>query len=347
MKKIHSLLKQKKTWTTLLVIVVVLIVLGLITSSSLRKEAKSTTTIKPGKNISVDTAKTKAEEFINKFLMQGGSKATVKEVTTEYGLYKIKVDITSDVVESYLTKDGKLFFPQALNVDQISAAKTGTDTSTPASSGPVASVTKKSDKPTVELFVMSYCPYGTQIEKGMLPVLAALGNKINFELKFCSYAMHGEKELTENLTQYCIQKEQPNKLDSYLKCFLEAGQSTTCLDTAGVNKTTLANCVTKTDNQYKVTSNFTNHVGFQGSYPSFDVNKSDNDKYSVGGSPTLIINGEDIQSGRDSATLLKTICSAFNNPPAECSTVLPSVAPSAGFGSGTAASGAAAAGCGQ
>jgi hypothetical protein len=159
--------------------------------------------------------------------------------------------------------------------------------------------------------------------------------------------MHGEKELSENLLQYCIQKEQPEKLAAYLKCFLENSQSASCLDSTGVNKAKANSCVAKTDKQFKVTANYTNKVGYQGSFPGFDVNKTDNDKYNVGGSPTLIINGQDIQSGRDSASLLATICSAFNNPPKECSTTLSSAAPSAGFGSGTATNGAAAAGCGQ
>ncbi len=347
MKKIASIFKQKKTWTTLLVIVAVLIVLGLITASSLHKGDKTASAAKPGKTISTDVAKAKAEDFVNKFLMSGGSKATIKDITTEYGLYKLSVDITSSVVESYMTKDGKLFFPQALNIDEVSAAKTGSDTTGAETAQPSATVTKKSDKPVVELFVMSYCPYGTQIEKGMLPVLSTLGNKINFQLKFCSYAMHGQKELAENLTQYCIQKEQNTKFNTYLSCFLEASDSAGCLDKAGVNKNTLNSCVTKTDTAFKVMANFTSNVGFQGSYPSFDVEKADNTKYSVAGSPTLIINGEEIQSGRDSASLLATICSAFNNPPAECSAKLSSASPSSGFGTGTAAAGSAAAGCGQ
>jgi len=338
-----SILKQKKTWTTLLVIVAVLIVLGLITSSSLHKGDKTASAAKPGKTISTDEAKTKAEDFVNKFLMSGGSKATIKDITTEYGLYKLSVDITSSVVESYMTKDGKLFFPQALNIDEVSAAKAGTDTTADTAAQPSATVTKKSDKPVVELFVMSYCPYGTQIEKGMLPVLSTLGNKIDFQLKFCSYAMHGQKELAENLTQYCIQKEQTAKFDTYLSCFLEASDSASCLDKAGVNKTTLNSCVTKTDTEFKVMANFTSNVGFQGSYPGFDVEKADNTKYGVAGSPTLIINGEEIQSGRDSASLLATICSAFNNPPAECSAKLSSASPSAGFGTGTDSAASAAA----
>jgi len=350
MKKIASILKQKKTWTTLLVIAVVLVVLGLITSSSLQKKT-APGEVKPGKTISADAAKAKAEDFINKFLMQSGSKATIKEVTTEYGLYKLKVDITSDVVESYITKDGKLFFSQAFNIDEISSAKASTTAtaSTPDASEPSATVSKKSDKPSVELFVMSYCPYGTQIEKGILPVLETLGNKINFELKFCSYSMHGEKEVKENLLQYCIQKEQPDKFTSYLKCFLGAGQSDNCVDQTGINKATVNSCVSKTDKAFKVMENFNNKVDYQGSFPGFAVNKADNEKYNVAGSPTLIINGQEIQSGRDSASLLKTICSAFNNAPKECTATLSSASPAAGFGTAAAASGtgSAAAGCGQ
>ena len=286
------------------------------------------------KNLSAEEAKTKAENFVNTYLMQSGSKATIKEVTKEYGLYKLKIDIVSDVVESYITRDGKLFFPQALNIEetakQVAAANNGTDTSAPA-----ATVSVKSDKPVVELFVMSYCPYGTQMEKGILPVVAALGNKIDFQLKFCSYAMHGQKELAENMLQYCIQKEQNSKLNAYMTCFLESGVSSSCLDTAKIDQKKLNSCVSKTDAAYKVTSNFNNKVGYQGSYPGFDVNKADNDKYNVGGSPTLVINGQEISTNRDSASLLKTICSAFNEQPKECEAVLSSASPSAGFGSGT------------
>jgi len=320
-----------------IILVIALVVIGLFSFN--RPTAK---------NLSLEDAKTKAETFINTYLMQSGSKATIKDITTEYGLYKLKIDIVSDVVESYITKDGKLFFPQALDIEEtakkVAEAANG---NAAASAGPVATVSVKSDKPIVELFVMSYCPYGTQIEKGILPVLSVLGNKIDFQLKFCSYAMHGQKELNENLTQYCIQKEQDSKFDAYLTCFLESGSSDACLASTKVDKTKLAACVSKTDNTYKVTSNFTNNIGFQGSYPGFDVNKADNDKYNVGGSPTLVINGQEISSNRDSSSLLKTICSAFNNPPKECETVLSSASPATGFGSGTAAAGSAAAGCVQ
>lgn len=333
-KMIKSLFSRERfsRVTLPIILVIALIAIGLFTFQ------------KPVKNLSVAEAKDKAESFINTYLMQGGNKATIKDITTAYGLYKLKVDIVSDVVESYLSKDGKLFFPQALEVEKMGATN---NAAAPSGSAPSATVTKKSDKPTVELFVMSHCPYGTQIEKGVLPVVEALGNKINFDLKFCSYAMHGEKELQEQLAQYCIKKEQTTRFNTYLKCFLEAGDSASCLTSAGINKTALDSCVAKTDKQYKVIDNFNNKVGYQGQFPGFDIYKADNEKYNVGGSPTLVINGQEISSGRDSASLLKTICSAFNNEPKECQTTLSSASPAPGFGSGTQAAGSAAAGCGQ
>lgn len=323
---------NKENFTKIILPILLILILALIGYFSFKKTAK---------NLNEVQAKTKAEEFVNNFLMKSGTKATVKEVTSEYGLYKLKIDITSDVVESYLTKDGKLFFPQALDIAKISSGKDASSTGD-TKAAPSASVTKKSDKPIVDLFVMSYCPYGTQIEKGILPVITTLGNKINFNLKFVSYAMHGQKELTENMTQYCINTEQPAKFNAYLTCFLGSGESAACLSSTGIDKNKVSSCVAKTDTTYKITDNFNNKVNFQGPYPSFPIDAADNTKYSVGGSPTLIINGEEIQSGRDSASLLKTICSAFNNEPKECQTSLSSASPAPGFGSGTEAAGGAA-----
>jgi glutaredoxin len=331
MKKTLKSLFSREKFTRITLPIILVIILVIIGYASFDK---------PTKNLDENQAKTLTENFINEFLMDGGNKATITEIGEEYGLYKMKVDIVSNVVESYLTKDGKLFFPQAINVEETSSPSANNSAANNASA-PVAEVTVKNDKPVVELFVMSYCPYGTQIEKGMLPVLETLGNKIDFELKFCSYIMHGDQEIAENLLQYCIQKEQPDKFNDYLACFLVDGQSNECLASAGVNKSKATSCVAKTDAEFKVSENSKNKVGYQGSYPGFDVYKADNDKYGVSGSPTLVINGQEISSGRDAASLLKTICSAFNNPPAECNTELSSASPAPGFGTGTTDSSAA------
>jgi len=299
--------------------------------------------------IKPEMAKLKAENYINTYLMQSGSKATVSDITEAYGLYKVTVNIgANQKVDSYISRDGVLFFPQALNMDEASktaAANTASNSNT--ASAPVD--IPKNDKPKVELFVMSYCPYGTQMEKGILPVLKTLGNKIDYELKFVDYSMHGDKELKENLVQYCIQKEQKAKFNDYLTCFLKASDSASCLASTGIDTSKNDACVAKTDAEFSVTANAKNNIGYQGTFPGFDTNKADNTKYNVAGSPTLIINGKDASSARDSASLLKSICSAFTTQPKECDATLSSAAPAPGFGEGTAAasSGSAAAGCGQ
>ena len=205
----------------------------------------------------------------------------------------------------------------------------------------------KSSKPVVELFVMSHCPYGTQMEKGIIPVVEQLGNKISFAVKFVYYSMHGAKEVNEELNQYCIEKEQNGKYFDYLKCFLGSGDGQSCLASTGIDSGKLSACTQSADQQFSVTKNLNDQASWlSGQFPLVNLFKADNDKYGVGGSPTLIINGTEAKVGRDSQSLLTVICGAFTSAPGECSGSLSSQTPSAGFGTGAAA-GSSGAACGN
>lgn len=191
----------------------------------------------------------------------------------------------------------------------------------------------KSDRPVVEAFVMSHCPFGTQIEKGLIPVVELLGDKIDFELKFVNYAMHGETEITEQTKQYCIQKEQNAKFIDYLKCFLEDGDSDRCFTKVGIDKAKVDSCVEVADTEFSITENLEDESSWSGGrYPQFNIHADENTKYGVRGSPALVINGQTASSGRDSASLLAAICNAFDEAPEECNTELSSASPSSGFG---------------
>jgi len=265
------------------------------------------------KNISAAQAQIIAEKFINENLLPSTTKVTIKSVTEEYGLYNITLTVGGKDYHSYLTKDGKKFFQSALDIAEVEKqAQTQTDTA----SQPVATVAQKTAKPEVELYVMAYCPYGVQMEKGIIPAVEALGNKIDFKLKFTSYAMHGKKELDEQLTQYCINQQDSGKLLVYLTCFDISSNSAQCLTQTGINSTKINSCVSATDKQYKVTEKFNDQSSWSnGSYPPFDIYLADNQKYNVSGSPTLVINGSTVQANRDSASLLKLICSGFTTEP--------------------------------
>lgn len=301
------------------------------------------------KSLSQEEAKTKVEKFIKDNLVAPGTPVEIKGVSEENGLYKIPVSVAGQEIVSYLTKDGKKFFPQGMDIAEIEK-QAQSKNQQGSQAGSEAAV--KSEVPEVELFVMSYCPYGTQIEKGVLPVLETLGKKIKFSLKFVDYAMHGEKEIKENLRQYCIEKNEPGKLNSYLNCFLKKGEGTenSCLKEAGVNVAKLESCIASADAEFKVTEKFRDkNTWNNGQFPPFDIHKKDNEKYGVKGSPTLVINGSEVSAGRDSASLLKAVCSGFVNPPKECEKELSSVAPSPGFGenAGSSPPSASGAACGS
>jgi len=323
------------------IIIFCLLLAFIATGCSLTKTKTSQDILAP------EEAKAKAEEFINNNLMRQGTKATVKEVIDEGTFYKMVVDVGSNQdVESYLSKDGKKFFPQVMDIAEMEKQQQATEQKTEEKTEPASSGIKK-DKPTVELFVMSHCPFGTQIEKGILPVLETLGDKIDFSLKFCSYAMHGKTELDEQLRQHCIQQEEPDKLQNYLKCFLEEGKAEGCLTKANINTSKLKTCVAATDKEHRVTEQYNDKSTWSGGrYPLFDVYKEDNTNYGVTGSPSLVINGEKISSGRDAASLLSVICAGFNSPPAECSNELSSTTPGPGFGYDSAG-GNSSGGCGE
>jgi len=275
---------------------------------------------------------TNAVDFINTNLLTGGAQAQLNDVTTESGLYKASMTIQGQPIDVYLTKDGSLMFPSAIPLTE-STATTTTNTNTNTA---VPEVTTKSDKPTVELFVMSHCPFGTQAEKGIYPVVKALGDKIDFEVKFVYYAMHPTQgEVEEQLNQYCIQKEQNDKYLDYLECFLTDGDGAGCLDQIGIDKTALATCTEAIDEEFEVTKNLEDtSLWLNGRYPLFNIHKEDNEKYGVGGSPTLVVNGEKIEGApRDSVSLLKLLCSAFNNEPSECQDIqFEAGTPGPGFG---------------
>jgi len=57
-----------------------------------------------------------ANDFANEFLMKDGGQAEVQDVSEEYGMYKLMINIGSEIIDTYLTKDGKLFFSDVLSI---------------------------------------------------------------------------------------------------------------------------------------------------------------------------------------------------------------------------------------
>jgi len=281
----------------------------------------------------------KALNYINENLVQEGVVASLVDVVEENGLYKIRLKVGEKEFISYVTKDGKILFPE----EGIDLEKKIAKEETPTSTQEI----QKTDKPDVKLFVMAYCPYGLQMEKAYLPVYNLLKEKADMGIYFVNYIMHEKKEIDENLRQYCIQKEEKEKYYDYLSCFVKAGEFEKCLNEAKIDKEKMNSCISETDKEYKITQLYNDKsTWLSGRYPRFDVHTDLNEKYGVQGSPTVVINDKVVEvSSRSPEKFKEVICQAFNSPPEECSQTLSNTTFSPGFGleTGTSSGG----GCGQ
>ena len=255
-------------------------------------------------------------EFIN---IQGQSKISLTD-TEDFGsgLYKVIVETNGNQVPVYVTKDGKYFLQ---GVTPITGAVTKTPSSPSQPSQPSQEIPKQ-EKPVAELFVMTHCPYGTQAEKGFISVMETLKDLADVKIRFVHYYMHtNQQEEVETPRQVCIREEQENKYLDYLECFLSStsgstSEAKTCESQVGLNSKALEECISsgRADKYYEEDSKLSQ-------------------QYGVRGSPTLIINGEQAQFGRDSQSYFEGICLGFNDMPELCTTeTLSTASPSPGFG---------------
>ncbi len=172
----------------------------------------------------------------------------------------------------------------------------------------------KSDKPKVDLYVMSYCPYWTQAEKAVLGLLDS--KYIDFNIKFVHYLMHWEKEGKENLLQYCIQKEEKEKFSKYLWCFLEAWNSKDCLEKNKIDMKKIKKCEIETDKKYDITKNINTNTK---RFADFNIDRIEGQKAWIQGSPTLVINGLKIDLvKRSERWFAEIICKTFKKAPKIC-----------------------------
>ncbi len=292
-------------------------------------------------SITMDEASQKAVKYIN-MILRGQAEAKVLNISESHGLYELYIDIDGRQYDSFITKDGKILFPTGLRLDNMKLSEKPIQTQTKI---------KKSNKPDVKVFVFTYCPYGLQFEKALLPVIDLLGDKADISIKMIG-AMHGLHEKIEAKRQLCLMREQPAAYKKYLKQFIESSDIDKCQDKFygefGRNETKMEECVKPFIDSYL------SSAGADASKLKDCMENRAEDYYNedrklasdsgVTGSPTLMINGVIVQSERNPEAIKKVICSAFENPPKECNTQLSTVAASPGFG--VAAGSSSSASCG-
>jgi hypothetical protein len=295
-------------------------------------------------NVSSKAAGEKVLNFYQSVGIENLSVDSVKEVS---GLYEVDLSYKGKIIPIYATKDGKAF-TESLTPLQDSSSNSNTQTTVP-----------KSDKPKVELYVFAYCPYGTKMERAMIPVVKLLGDKIDFTIRQIG-AMHGDFEKVEAQRQLCIEKNYPDKYldyilafdtnaavgscqsDAYNQC---SGKGDSCI--TPLVKTCVAPLTDSIFSKLGIDASKINSCMTSDGVSMYNTEVSNANSKGVSGSPTLMINGVNSQADRSPEGVKGAICSAFNNVPSECSQKLDTNQASPGFGSGTGSSSSSAAACGN
>jgi glutaredoxin len=192
----------------------------------------------------------------------------------------------------------------------------------------------KSARPTVDLYVMSFCPYGTQAETAMGPVVDLLKSKADIRIRYLTTisgttvdsvtSLHGPAEAKEDLRQICINKYYPEQYWSYVNAFNQqcypSWRNATVLDSCQKNTTAaLSIDSAKIDTCAEGSEGIT--------LLKADEAAAGNDHARV--SPMLFINGVLYSGARTPDAYKQGICNAFETVPAECSTVVSSSSASA------------------
>lgn len=264
-----------------------------------------------GKTLSKDDMKKITEDYVNK-LTQGQAKASVTEITEENGLYKLKLNVGGQMYNSYATKDGKLLFPQSVDMSaDLTAAQ------------PAETEVQKAKKATGELYIFSYCPAGTAALDSFAKAAKTLKGVADLRVKFFSN-MHGDHEKQQNIIQECIQEVDSSKYWDYAAQYVEKiykvcgptrdvtcnkNESVKLMKSAGINSDSVMSCVAqKGETLYK-------------------QDQADAAALQLQYSPSVVVNGAYIGDADRTPEGLKTlICSGFNEAPAACSQTLSATA---------------------
>lgn len=279
-----------------------------------------------------DEVAQKTIDFINNNFVSPETSVTLVSIEKESGIYKLITDYRGTEIPVYVTEDGSYMFLDAYDLNMNLEQTEDTSTTEPEIT---CDDVEKTDEPVLEAFVVSYCPYGLQMQR----ILAKIADVFpdNIKVRYIGEisngqisAMHGEEEAQENLRQICIREEQPDKFWTYIEEFLKEGNAEASLQTANIDKAKLSDCMTNSNKGLK--------------YAQEDFTRMN--QFGVTGSPTLIINGQQLSEyefgGRTTDAVKSVLCCGFSSQPSECDQTMDQNQANTGFTpdySGTGGSG--------
>ncbi|MBR9675803.1 thioredoxin domain-containing protein [Candidatus Woesearchaeota archaeon] len=187
-------------------------------------------------------------------------------------------------------------------------------------------VVKGDNRPQIDFYVMSYCPYGNQAEEAIKLVFDELKDYADFNPKYVIYnqgngcyeddgvqlcSLHGGPEIHQNVRELCVKDEYG--IDAWFTFALEMNtactsqNADTCWEAVaqglGYDTAKISACE--------------DAKGVEYSKADYDLNV----QLGVRGSPTVFIDGEEYSGSRTAEGYMASLCAAFEEPPAPCDNI--------------------------
>lgn len=276
------------------------------------------------------------DNLMNPDLKSQGAKFIVKDSNElENGIYSMPIYLSQDGEEQLIAityaTENNLILAQGEAIDLNEPIEQPVQPEEPTNT----TVYTKSEIPKVELFIMSFCPYGLQAVQAYDEAINLLDNNIDFSMNYVVYSnyasnygkpwedyclteeenycsMHGINELTEDVRELCIQRDQTEKFWPYMRLLYTDYQ-------AGKVSSSNINDMWKTyAEQVGINTDAVEKCVVDDASILLAEQKELNELNGVSGSPTALINGTKYQGSRNSEAFKTSICSAFTTAPGVC-----------------------------
>lgn len=168
-------------------------------------------------------------------------------------------------------------------------------------------------KVTIDLHIMSKCPYAVTILRSAIPVVKALGQRVELKIHYIGKgdyqslsSMHGQEEIIGDILQLCARNYgDTNAWLNFIKCQIQEWRQIPlgwerCASSTGLDVAKLVNCYSY-DEGHKLLEK------------SFQLSEN----AGATGSPTMFLNGELYKAGRSEEAIARRVCALLesNIPP--------------------------------
>ncbi len=141
------------------IIAVGLLITGVIIYTNYIRSSAEEAIKEQGEVLSLEEAGERVISFIDENILQGQTPISLIETLEEDGLYKVRFKVEEEEVEWRITKNGKLIFPQVIDLIEIEASAEETNQTIGNFSVSSDEICMEDDKPIVYFFGSETCPH--------------------------------------------------------------------------------------------------------------------------------------------------------------------------------------------